>query len=127
MDPDAARRARRKAITADLLQAYEDEEASPPEWLDLMVDIDARIPELRAEAASAVERFRTEPDVRVALRRRERDEQRLRESVTELNTRVRRLNLIAPHDRFHRAGLDAEGLIRPLYRTPRAVSDASSS
>lgn len=126
MDAEAARRARRKAITADLRDAYSDEEAAPPEWVDLMLDIDDTAAKLRGRASEAVARFASEPDVRVALDLRTRAERDLRAGATALNERVRRLNLIAPHERFQRAGIDADELVRPLYRTPRRVTGSSS-
>lgn len=122
MDTDAARRARQKAIKRDLLDVYDDEEASPPEWLDLMMEIDRGVAALRGELDSEVARFASEPDVRVALQRRERVEGQVRTRVAELNVKARRLNVIAPLTRFHRPVLDAGDLLRPLFRTARRTS-----
>jgi hypothetical protein len=119
MDVDAARRARRKAIKDDLAEAYTDEEASPPEWVDLLAQVRADAARLRDEVADETSRFVTEPDIRSALTRRERFASAARERVVKINDKTRRLNLIAPNSRFTRATLDAEELLRPLYRSTR--------
>jgi hypothetical protein len=119
VDLRAARNARRKAIKADLTQAYDDEEASPPEWVDLHSrarEASAKIvDEVRAETAAFVE----DPDIRTALARRTRAESRLRTRIEEHNRLVRRLNLIAPSARFTRPALDADEVLRPLFRAKR--------
>jgi len=115
----AARRARQKAFKADLSRAYSDEEAVPPEWLDLLNSIRDETEALRADVDNETKRFATDHDIRAALKRRERFASAARERTTELNRMTARLNLIAPHARFTRAALDAEELLRPLFRTPR--------
>jgi hypothetical protein len=119
VNSNAARRARQKAITPDLTQAYTDEEAAPPEWLDLLTHVRDETNALRADVQHETERFASEPDIRAALARRERIAASLRQRAGALNKTVSRLNLIAPHSRFTRAPLDVEQLLRSLYRTPR--------
>lgn len=127
MDPEAARRARQKLIKRDLAEAYTDDEAVPPEWVDLIAAIVDETEELKAKAEDETLSFIAEPDIRKALRRRENADAQLRERVMNLNAKVRRLNLIAPSTRFTRAPLDVEELLRPLFRTKRFIeSDASS-
>jgi hypothetical protein len=116
---NAARRARQKAIASDLTQAYTDEEAAPPEWLDLLTHVRDETKALRTDVREETERFATEPDIRAALARRDRVTASVRERTDALNKTVVRLNLIAPHARFTRAALDVEELLRPLFRTPR--------
>ncbi|MGH2760020.1 MAG: hypothetical protein ACRDKJ_10725, partial [Actinomycetota bacterium] len=60
------------------------------------------------------------PDIKRALERRSRTADDLRRRVRELNGKVRRLNMLAPQARFTRAPLDADELLRPLYRSSRA-------
>lgn len=120
MDTDAARRARQAKIKRDLLDAFTDEEACPPEFVDLAVEVDDRIVALRELVAAETQRFVAEPDIRAALRRRDRIDAQAREQIRDINAKVRRLNLISPHDRFQRALLDAEAVLRPLYRVRRA-------
>jgi hypothetical protein len=119
MDVDAARRARRQAIKQDLAEAYTDEEASPPEWVDLLTRIRDETRTLRDEVDTDTERFVSEPDIRVALARRDRFASRARERIAKINERTRRLNLIAPNARFTRGTIDADEILRPLYRSTR--------
>ncbi|HYZ91302.1 MAG TPA: hypothetical protein VFA34_02785 [Actinomycetota bacterium] len=119
MDLRAARRARREAIQADLSQVYSDEEACPPEWLDLLTQIREESVAIQDEISRETRRFVDEPDIKGALERRTRVGTQLRERIAVLNTKVRRLNLIAPHQRFTRASLNADEILRPLYRSAR--------
>lgn len=121
MDPQAARRARRKKIKWDLLEAVDDEEACPPEWVDLGAEIRRETDELKALVEREADRFAEEPDIRRALDGRERAAGRIREEAARTNRKIRRLNLLAPLPRFQRPTLDAERLLRPLYRTRRRV------
>lgn len=127
MDTEAARRARRIAIKHSLLDAYDDEEACPPEWVDITAEVRERTEALRARLADETQRFVAHPDVRVALRRRGRITRHTIEEVAKLNEKIRRLNLIAPNSRFTRAALDADELLRPLYRSPRKAGGAMPS
>jgi hypothetical protein len=121
MDTDAARRARQNTIKADLAEAFTDEEACPPEWVDLL----SRTTTERVAIAETVEKatvaFVNEPDIRRALRDRERLAAKIRERVAKLNADVMRMNLLVPHSRFTRAGLDAEETLRPLFNSRRAA------
>jgi hypothetical protein len=119
MDADAARRARQKTIKADLRDALTDEEACPPEWVDLITEIRDRTAYLERYVLAETERFISEPDVRVAIERRERARTAVADRVAEINARVRRLNLIAPLPRFQRNALDRDEMLRPLYLTRR--------
>ena len=119
MDAQAARQARRKAIQQDLANAYTDEEASPPEWVDLQSRARIESREIEDDIAAEIARFIGEPDIRVALARRERLATKTRERIDKLNHLIRRLNLIAPNARFGRATLDADEVLRPLYRAER--------
>lgn len=119
MDNDAARRARRTAIQADLREAYTDEEASPPEWVDLLTQVRTGATELRDLVAKETDRFVSEPDIRNAIKRRDRIAAEIRTRVAELNRKVGRLNLLSPHARFTRGTLNAEELLRPLFRSKR--------
>lgn len=120
MDVKAAAKARRKAIKEDLVQAYTDEEACPPEWVELMARVREQAASLR-DAISVETRFFVEvADIRDALSRRERVGALLRTRAEELNNQIRRLNAIAPHPRFMRAVLDVDEALRPLYRSRRA-------
>lgn len=121
MDVEAARRARRKKLKDDLLEAFDDDEASPPEFVDLAIEIDGRIARLRERVPEAVEQFVADPDIRTALRGRERAEADIRREAHAINEKVKRLNFIAPHDRFQRAPLDADTLVRPLYKARRVM------
>jgi len=116
---NAARRARQRAFKADLTRAYSDEEASPPEWLDLLNTVRDDTKALRADIEQETKTFVAEQDIRAALSRRERFEAAVRERTATLNRTISRLNLIAPHSRFTRAALNADELLRPLFRTPR--------
>jgi hypothetical protein len=119
MDTQAARRARQKQIQMDLAKAYTDEEASPPEWVDLLRrTIDGTLA-VAEDVASETTRFVEEPDIRKALSRRDRFAAQARARIDKLNTQTRRLNLIAPNARFTRPTLDADEVLRPLYRTER--------
>jgi hypothetical protein len=119
MDTGAARRARRRAIKRDLTEAYTDEEASPPEWVDLLAQVRDGTAELRELISKETDRFVADPDIRTALTRRDRVASDVRARVVDINRKVARLNLIAPHARFTRAALDADQLLRPLYRSKR--------
>lgn len=119
MDPAAARRARRRKIKVDLLDAFDDEEACPPEWVDLLAEVRAETEDLRDLVRRETDRFAREPDIRRALDRRGHVASAVRERASEINARIRRLNLLAPLARFQRATLDLEALLRPLYRTRR--------
>lgn len=121
MDPQAARRARRRRIEWDLLHAVDDEEACPPEWVDLGIEIRRDTDELKTLVERETDRFVREPDIRQALDRRERTAGRIREEAARTNRKIRRLNLLAPLPRFQRPTLDVERLLRPLYRTRRRV------
>ncbi len=124
MDPEAIRRGRRReaALKWDLREATDDEEACPPVWVDLLTEVRRGAQALRDEVAAETRRFTDEPDIRVALARRERAAARIRERTVHHNARVRRLNLLAPLPRFQRAGLDPDELLRPLYGTLRQPS-----
>src|SRR5437763_1237393 len=78
------------------------------------MEIEDRTAALRALLASEVEAYLTEPDIRIALARRERASATVRSEADAVNARVRRLNLIAPLDRFQRAPLDALPLLESL-------------
>ena len=119
MDLAAARRARQQALKADLTQAYSDEEASPPEWLDLFTRVRDERAAVMQEIDRETERFVDDVDIRTALARRDRAAQTLRERIAALNRMIRRLNLIAPHARFTRAALDPDEALRPLFRSQR--------
>ena len=123
MDTDAARRARRKSIKADLTQAYTDEEAAPPEWVDLLIRVREATEAIVAEAAGATKAFVTQTDIRAALRDREKSAERLRTQSARVNELIARLNLIAPHERFTRAHLDVDALLRPLFHSQRRPAD----
>jgi hypothetical protein len=62
----AARRARQKAFKSDLTRAYSDEEASPPEWLDLLNSIRGDTKALRIDIDGETKRFVAESDIRAA-------------------------------------------------------------
>jgi hypothetical protein len=119
MDPAAARRARRAAIKADLTEAYTDEEASPPDWVDLLAAVRHDVAQLKDTITAESERFVSEPDIKVALARRERVTATIRKQVAQYNEKVRRLNLIVPHARFTRRALDADEVVRSLYTSRR--------
>jgi hypothetical protein len=119
VDPAAARRARQKAIKWDLTQAYDDEEAVAPEWVDLGSRVRDTSAEIIRAIEEATEAFSAEPDIRKALERRKRFAKRTRERIEELNTLVARLNLLAPDARFTRPSLDPEEVLKPLFRVSR--------
>ena len=119
MDAQAARRARQKTIQADLAHAYTDEEASPPEWVDLLDRTREASQSIRESVQYEAARFVSEPDIRRALAQRERIDAHVRDQITKLNEQIRRLNLIAPNSRFQRAPLDADEILRPLFRAER--------
>ncbi len=121
MDTHAARRARRNAFKADLTDAYTDEEATPPEWLDLFTDVREASAELRKHIAEETKRFVEDADIRNALARRDRTAHYARHRAREINTLIKRLNLLAPQARFTRPALDADELLRPLYRSSRII------
>jgi hypothetical protein len=120
MDTEAARRARQAKIKADLAEAYSDEEACPPEWVDILVEVDGTVATIRTAVVAETARFAAEDDIRRALVRRERVAHELRERMAALNTKIRRLNLIAPLPRFHRVALDPDDALRPLFRMRRS-------
>jgi hypothetical protein len=122
MDTEAARRARRQRIKWDLLQAFSDEEACPPDWLDTLVEVDAELGSVRERVTRETERFVTDPDIKRALRRRERVSGELQDHAKRVNTKIRRLNLIVPLPRFQRTPLDPEELVRPLFQARRRAT-----
>jgi hypothetical protein len=126
MDTHAARKARRDSFKANLAEAYTDEEATPPEWMDLATAITDDAQAIRSRITAEVDAFVQEPDIRRAIARRERAADELRERIAGVNRMVTRLNLIAPHQRFTKASLDADGLLRPLFRTARPTAGGSS-
>jgi len=119
MDTHAARKARRQSFKHDLSDAYTDEEANPPEWVDLATAITDDSAAIRARIVAETDAFVNEPDIRRAIARRELMATELREKIAGVNRMVGRLNLIAPHQRFTKAPLDMDELLRPLFRTPR--------
>lgn len=119
MDVQAERRARQKSIKADLTQAYSDEEACPPEWVDLIARVRREASAAQAEIAEETRRFVQDPDIRRALGRRDSVTVQLRDRIEHINRQIRRLNAIAPHPRFTRAVLDVDEALRPLYRSRR--------
>lgn len=119
MDAQAARRARQKTIQADLANAYTDEETSPPEWVDLLDRTRAASRSIRESVQYESARFVSEPDIRRALARRERVDAQVRDQIAKINEQVRRLNLLVPNSRFQRGTLDAEEVLKPLYRAER--------
>jgi hypothetical protein len=125
MDAQAARRARQKTIQADLAYAYTDEEASPPEWLDLLDTARDATRDIKDSVQYETARFVAEPDIRRALAQRERFDAQVRERIERVNVQIRRLNLIAPNSRFHRGTLDADEILKPLFRAerPKSVSN----
>lgn len=120
---DPARRARQRKIQADLARAYADEEATPPEWIDLLAQVKDATTSIETLLATETERFVSEPDVRRALDRRSRIDANVRERIADINAKIRRLNLIAPRARFTRPALDADALLRPLYTSERSRTD----
>jgi hypothetical protein len=122
MDAQAARRARQKSIQTDLAHAYSDEEACPPEWLDLLDQARDGSRSIRETVEHETARFVAEPDIRRALAQRQRVDTLLREQIDKVNTAIRRLNLIAPNSRFHRGTLDADEILKPLFRAQRPKS-----
>ncbi len=123
MDREAARRGLRQTFKADLADAYTEEEAEPPEWLDLRTAIADAKKKLRDRIGTETAAFVDEPDIRRALARRERATTELRTSIEGVNGMIRRLNFVVPLKRFGQPGIDADELLRPLYRTPRATPD----
>jgi hypothetical protein len=119
MDTDAARKARRKTIKEDLADVYDDEEASPPEWVDLLARVGHAALAIKNETSDETSRFVAEPDIKIALARRDRYAAAVRERIAVVNAQIRRLNLLAPNSRFTRGTLDAEEILRPLFRTER--------
>ena len=120
MDVEASRRARRKKIARDLRHAMTDEEACPPEWVDLQIRIERKTAGLLDLIDAETRRFVSEHDIRAALRRREGVRASVAGIVDEINAAVRRLNLLAPLPRFQRKELDAVKVVRPLYRARRS-------
>lgn len=119
MDIEAQRKARRAAIKADLRHAYQDDEASPPEWVDLLERARSGTKSIRDKAAAETLAFVEEPDIRKALSRRETVSVKLRQEIENLNKTIRRLNLVAPNARFTRGELDANEILQPLFRSNR--------
>jgi hypothetical protein len=119
MDIEAQRKARRAAIKADLRHAYHDDEASPPEWVDLLERARSGAKAVRDKAAAETQAFVSEPDIKKALARRERMSAKLRQEIENLNKTIRRLNLVAPNARFTRGELDADEILQPLFRSNR--------
>jgi hypothetical protein len=126
MDTHAARKARRDSFKPNLAEAYTDEEATPPEWVDLATAITEESQKIRARITEETDAFVDEPDIRRAIARRERTADVLRKRIAGVNRMVGRLNLIAPHQRFTKAPLDADALLRPLFRTARRTAVDSS-
>lgn len=126
MDTHAARKARRQTYKANLADAYTDEEATPPEWVDLATAVTDESKTIPSKIAVEVDAFVSEPDIRRAIARRERAATALREQIAGVNRMVGRLNLVAPHQRFTKAPLDADELLRPLFRTARPNAGRSS-
>ena len=122
MDTDARRKALRAEIKKDLAEAYTDEEASPPEWVDLMERARRESREIRDEVERQTDVFVNEPDIRKALVGRERTAERIRTRIAETNKAITRLNLIAPNARFTRGTLDVDEVLAPLFRTERKKS-----
>jgi hypothetical protein len=44
--------------------------------------------------------------------------------VSQVNGKIKRLNMLAPQARFTRSPLDPDDLLRPLYRSSRATPPA---
>ncbi len=107
-------------------EVYTDDEASPPEWVDLLKEVRNRAIAVRATVTNETVRFVDEPDIRRALARRERVAAALRDDIAKINDRTRRLNLIAPNARFTRGTLDADETLRPLFRTVRRAGGYES-
>ncbi len=126
MDTHAARKARRQTFKANLTEAYTDEEATPPEWIDLSSAITDETRAVLERVTRETDAFVSEPDIRRAIARRERAANDLRERIKAVNRMVARLNLIAPHQRFTKAAVDADEALRPLFRSPRRTSGDSS-
>ncbi len=122
MDAQAARRARQKTIQADLVYASTDEEACPPEWVDLLDRTREASRTIKDSVQYEAARFVSEPDIRRALAQRERFDAHVRAQVAKVNEQIRRLNLIAPNGRFQRGPLDADDILRPLFRAQRPKS-----
>ena len=122
MDAQAAQRARQKTIQADLANAYTDEEASPPEWVDLLDRTREASRSIKESVQYEAARFVSEPDIRRALAQRERFDGQVRAQIARVNEQIRRLNLIAPNSRFQRGPLDADEILRPLFRAERPKS-----
>ncbi len=119
MNANSARRARQKALQTDLTRAYSDDEAVPPEWVDLLNTVRDETKALRADVERETHRFVNDPDIKGALERRSRFEASARKRTAAVNRMTSRLNLIAPHARFTRAALAVDELLRPLFRSPR--------
>lgn len=124
MDTHARRRARQKAIKANLAEAYTDEEASPPEWVDLLDRVREGSRRIKDEIAEETARFVDEPDIKIALLRRDRVAKRIRDEIDVLNKAISRLNLIAPNARFTRPALHSAELLRPLYHSTRKAAES---
>jgi hypothetical protein len=119
MDTDARRKGLRHTFKENLAEAYTDEEASPPEWVDLVEATRTETARIRDEVRRQTEVFVNEADIRKALVGRDRAHSVLQERIGKLNEKIRRLNLIAPNARFNRGTLDVEEVLSPLFRTQR--------
>jgi hypothetical protein len=126
MDVHAARKARRDSFRKNLAEAYTDEEAVPPEWVDLSSAVSDETRAISERIAEETNAFVGEPDIRRAIARRERAASDLRERIAGVNRMVTRLNLIAPHHRFTKTAIDADEALRPLFRSARPTSGRSS-
>ena len=109
----------RKAIFGD------DADEDLPDWVILSGEVRFLADRLRDDVAAAVVRFEAFDDVQAAIDFREQQVPRLRERVAEINRRIARLNLIAPHARFQRLPIDADEEVRPLARSYFRRRDAS--
>lgn len=103
----------------DLDRATTDDEACPPEWADILTKVNSEIALIKADIKAEITRYVDEPDVRLALRRRDQITQSIKSRIDKINSSIRRLNLIAPVARIQRSPIDGEDLLKQLYRTRR--------
>ena len=82
-----------------------------PAWLEDRKDIDATLKRARTILLRARELYQSEIPHGAAW---QRAVQEFRETLAELNQRIRMYNLRAPASAFHRKVFDAEGFIRDL-------------
>ena len=99
-----------------------------PAWLEERKDIDAEFERARATLVRAKMLFKRSgrlPPQQISAAEEpglsqsaqwQRAEQEFRETVAEINRRIRIYNLKAPGVVFHRKTIDAEGLIRELEK-----------